>query len=697
VGPSIDPGIQPPVTPPVQPPSTPEQPAPSAWQTVSREEQGGAGATGAPFHPSEPQLLAQPTWAPVLDEAPLVRYPRRQPYQAIQTALVPCFAGEESSDLLEAALGFAYNVVVLGLVRVEGDELLSAGAAAARDLRDRLRSLAHGRHDVTTLAQVYVSSTPWKELQKVAAEVGPDLLLLDFDTHLAIMGVTPAQVLETSPCDIGLLRGRLPATVDRVLLPIRGGPHADLVVKLGLSLGDATHTALHLRRPDTAGRADAPFRGLQQVLPQLPGIEVRQIVTEDPAQRILEESEGYDLVILGATARPHHEPSSLGAVADRVLRETTIPVLVVKHTRPPLADLALVQAASENGAEVNPVEIEGELAGQEAISILVDKWFAENTFHAEEFSNLERLVASKREQGLRVSLALPALNEEATVGAVIGSVKQALMERFPLIDEIVLIDSDSSDRTRAIAQEMGVPVYIHQQLLPRLGARRGKGEALWKSLLVTSGDIVAWIDTDIVNVHPRFVYGIVGPLILNPGIQFVKGFYQRPLRVGGALQQGGGRVTELMARPLLNLFYPELSGVIQPLSGEYAGRRSALEQAPFYSGYGVETGLLIDIFERYGLGALAQVDLLERVHHNQPLESLSKMAFAILQVVLQRIERRTGASLLADVNRSMKLIRSSEAGYSLDVEEIIERERPAMVAVQEYLRRQHALQPERVV
>ncbi|MGL4648000.1 MAG: glucosyl-3-phosphoglycerate synthase, partial [Caldilineaceae bacterium] len=184
---------------------------------------------------------------------------------------------------------------------------------------------------------------------------------------------------------------------------------------------------------------------------------------------------------------------------------------------------------------------------------------------------------------------------------------------------------------------------------------------------------------------------------LNPGIQFVKGFYQRPLRVGGSLQQGGGRVTELMARPLLNLFYPELSGVIQPLSGEYAGRRTALEQSPFYSGYGVETGLLIDLFERHGLSALAQVDLLERVHHNQPLESLSKMAFAILQVVLQRIERRSGASLLVDVNRSMKLIRAGEEGYSLDVEEIIERERPPMVQVEEYLRRCEHVRPRDLV
>jgi glucosyl-3-phosphoglycerate synthase len=324
-------------------------------------------------------------------------------------------------------------------------------------------------------------------------------------------------------------------------------------------------------------------------------------------------------------------------------------------------------------------------AGTRAISILVDKWFAENTFEAGEWADVQHLVALKESQKLSISLALPALNEEATVERVIETVKRALMDEAPLLDEIVLMDSDSTDRTREIAAGLGVPVHIHQQLLPELGARRGKGEALWKSLLVTRGDLVAWIDTDVVNIDPRFVYGIVGPLLLAPHIQLVKGFYRRPLRVGDTLQAGGGgRVTELMARPLLNLFYPELSGIIQPLSGEYAGRRTALEQLPFYSGYGVEIGLLIDMFEKFGLEGIAQVDLLERVHHNQPLESLSKMSFAVLQAVMGKLERRFGPGVREDVNKSMKLIRYAGGSYFLDVEEMVERERPPMVEVAEY-------------
>jgi glucosyl-3-phosphoglycerate synthase len=332
--------------------------------------------------------------------------------------------------------------------------------------------------------------------------------------------------------------------------------------------------------------------------------------------------------------------------------------------------------------------LDGEVIGHEAISILVDKWFAENTYHADEFSDLDYLLKLKSDQNLTISLAIPALNEEETVGNVIQTVKEALMEAKPLLDELVLMDSDSTDQTREIAESLGVPVHIHQHTLPGYGARRGKGEALWKSLYVTRGDILVWIDTDIVNIHPRFVYGLLGPLLVNPSIRFVKGFYRRPLKVGEKVQAGGGgRVTELTARPLLNLFYPELSGVVQPLSGEYGGRRTALEQLTFFSGYGVETGLLIDVFEKFGLSAIAQVDLHKRIHHNQPLESLSKMSFAIIQVVIQKLEQRYGQGILEDIDRSMKLIRYEPGRLFLEVEEIAERDRPAMIDLPEYRER----------
>jgi glucosyl-3-phosphoglycerate synthase len=175
---------------------------------------------------------------------------------------------------------------------------------------------------------------------------------------------------------------------------------------------------------------------------------------------------------------------------------------------------------------------------------------------------------------------------------------------------------------------------------------------------------------------------------MNRNIQFVKGFYRRPLRVGDRVQAGGGgRVTELTARPLLNLFYPELSGVVQPLSGEYAGRREALERATFFSGYGVETGLLIDIFDNFGLRSIAQVDLLERVHHNQELEALGKMSFAIIQTVLRKLEPRYERSIIEEVNKTMKLIKYEKGGYFLEVEEVSEYERPPMITIPAYLER----------
>ncbi|OLC56322.1 MAG: glucosyl-3-phosphoglycerate synthase [Chloroflexi bacterium 13_1_40CM_4_68_4] len=324
------------------------------------------------------------------------------------------------------------------------------------------------------------------------------------------------------------------------------------------------------------------------------------------------------------------------------------------------------------------------------MSELVDKWFAENTFVSSEFADLERLVDLKRRQGLTISVGLPALNEEETIGDVVYTMRKRLMGRYPLVDEIVVIDSGSHDRTREIAKGEGVPVYVHQELVPELGALTGKGEALWKSLFVLRGDIVCWVDTDIRNIHPKFVYGIIGPLLVHPRLQYVKAFYQRPINVGETMQAtGGGRVTELTARPILNLFFPELSGMIQPLSGEYGGRRVLLEQLPFFSGYGVETGLLIDVLQRAGLDAIAQTDMKQRIHRNQSLLALSKMSFALLQVALKRVGESTGRAIWEEANSSLKLIRGERGRYRLDVQEIVEVERPPLVSVPQYRMRKN--------
>jgi glucosyl-3-phosphoglycerate synthase len=291
----------------------------------------------------------------------------------------------------------------------------------------------------------------------------------------------------------------------------------------------------------------------------------------------------------------------------------------------------------------------------------------------------------KERQGKVISLALPTLNEEKTVGKIITTLQRNLMERYPLLDELIVIDSNSEDSTVQIAESLGVPVFKHPDILPEHDSFRGKGEALWKSLYVTRGDIVVWIDSDISGLHPKFVYGLVGPLLSDRDVGFVKGFYRRPLNLGGQLMTtGGGRVTELTARPLINLFFPELSGLVQPLAGEMAGRREVLESVPFFTGYGVETGLLIDILEHFGLASIAQADLETRVHRNQSLLSLSKMAFAIIQVVIERLGQRDRIALLDEMNTSMKLIHYSPTELFLEVKEIRENERPPIATIPEY-------------
>jgi hypothetical protein len=349
-------------------------------------------------------------------------------------------------------------------------------------------------------------------------------------------------------------------------------------LRLALALPSHDISALHIVPVnEPSGEMQAPFQGLARILPALPEVHYQLCRSDDPLQTIQDMACERDLLIMGAPARSSSIEKMVTPMTEHLIENCSCAVIMVKSER--------LEPASFTGPEAVR-------SGSEAISILVDKWFAENTYHASEFDKLAELVDRKKSDNVTVSLAIPALNEEETVGNVLSKVKKALMDDVPLVDEIVLIDSDSTDRTREIAKDLGIPVYIHQELLPQYGARAGKGEALWKSLYVTHGDILIWIDSDIVNIHPRFVYGVLGPLLTNPRIQFVKGFYQRPLRAGHKMMSsGGGRVTELTARPLLNLFYPELSGVIQPLSGEYGGRRSALEQLTFYSRYGVETGL----------------------------------------------------------------------------------------------------------
>lgn len=257
----------------------------------------------------------------------------------------------------------------------------------------------------------------------------------------------------------------------------------------------------------------------------------------------------------------------------------------------------------------------------------VHTWFARRTYHMDDL-DVDDLAARKARQDLSVSVVLPSLNEAETIGGVVSA---AMALRGKLVDEVVVLDAGSTDETRQLAEAGGAKTFDDSEVLSEFGPGLGKGDALWRSLAVTSGDLVVFVDADIRNPDPRFIWGPLSPLLLEPEIQLVKGFYERP--------SGGGRVTELTARPLLNLFWPELAGLAEPLSGEYAGRRTLLESVPFFTGYGVEIGLLIDTLASCGLDVIAQVDVGERIHTHQPLDALSRMAFEIIQVARHRLAR----------------------------------------------------------
>jgi glucosyl-3-phosphoglycerate synthase len=263
--------------------------------------------------------------------------------------------------------------------------------------------------------------------------------------------------------------------------------------------------------------------------------------------------------------------------------------------------------------------------------------------------------------------------------------KSELMTRFPLVDELAVIDSGSTDRTREVAASFGADVYLSADILPELGEKKGKGENLWKAIYQLRGDILVFIDADIKNIHPRFAYGLIGPLLTQPNVQYVKAFYDRPLTTAkGIRPSGGGRVTEILVRPLFSLFYPELTALIQPLSGEYAARRKVLEQIPFPIGYGVETAHLIDIHKQWGLEAFAQTDMDQRVHRNQATRDLGKMAFGILQVFLNRSQTPKMKPDLPELNSRLRQFQARDGSYEQLEYEIQEVERPPMAEVPAY-------------
>ncbi len=629
--------------------------------------------------------------------------------------LIPLANPRTAEDLVKIGSGFMDrrgSLTALGIVEVPEGVPLSEGATRARQSRRLLqRVMEFVAEGVELRTLVRIGRRAAEGIVETAAEEESDLIIFGWGGRQGGRGGAPAvftptidQVVRAAPCDIAVVKQRGVGELHRILVPVRGGPHAALALRFADALGrryDAEVAVLHVLPPGVdaevrarAERALAAFirrhaRGRSVPL-------VREAVNVRNA--ILREAASADMIVMGAAAavegrtaeaaeRHVPEETLFGALAETIAQRARTTVVVVRTKETPSA--ATFERAALQAETLESVDRVIELG--RSIPAKVDRWFAESNFHWREFSDLKRLVALKEKQGLTVSLILPALNEAETIGAIVRRARRSLMERVPLVDELLVIDSASVDATREIAAAEGARVVQHPDVLPQYGSFRGKGEALWKSLFETSGDLIVWCDTDVRDWHPRLAYGTLGPLLVEPRISYVKGYYQRPIVEGGVLKEGGGgRVTELVARPLINLFFPELSGFAQPLAGEYAGRRSLLEAIPFFTGYAVEIGHLIDVIDRVGLEGLGQVDLERRIHRNQSLEGLSRMSFVILQAVMKRLEERRRARLFAELGSTMKLPRSSPTHLSLEVIDLADEERPPMIRLPEYLERRRA-------
>jgi glucosyl-3-phosphoglycerate synthase len=300
-----------------------------------------------------------------------------------------------------------------------------------------------------------------------------------------------------------------------------------------------------------------------------------------------------------------------------------------------------------------------------------------------------RVLADKR--GRTVSVVLPALDEQETVGPIVATIRTELMGGdHPVVDELVVMDSGSTDATAAVAAAAGARVVHRDDVLPRIAARPGKGEVMWRSLAATRGDVVVFVDADLRGFTSSYVLGLVGPLLADASVGLVKAVYDRPLRDGSSvLPAGGGRVTELLARPLVNLHWPELAGVVQPLAGECAARRDLLEQVTFPTGYGIELALLVDALELLGLDGIAQVDLGERRHRHQDDARLGRMASEILQVAQSRLVRQGRLRASSGVNPTLTQFTrgpaaAGEPAFTATTHDVELVERPPMAQQPEY-------------
>jgi glucosyl-3-phosphoglycerate synthase len=314
------------------------------------------------------------------------------------------------------------------------------------------------------------------------------------------------------------------------------------------------------------------------------------------------------------------------------------------------------------------------------------EWFKHRSYDYRQFSDLGTLACRKRELGLTVSAVLPCRNVADTVGGIVDVIHDVneLSGENALVDQILAVDADSADGTAEVAAARGAEVYSENELMNNHGGAHGKGDAMWRSLSVARGDLVMYIDADTRDFKPQLVYGILGPILEVPEVRFVKAAYRRPFKSHETVEQdGGGRVTELSTKPLFNLFYPELTGFVQPLAGEFVADRELFSSIPFLTGYAVETGIMIDVLKKVGLDAMAQVDLGTRQNRHQPLRDLSRMSYSVLRAVARRLRQEGRLNQVRDPSLPDSLFQFSDYLHAVAtpdglrlqeyVEELVER------------------------
>jgi glucosyl-3-phosphoglycerate synthase len=585
--------------------------------------------------------------------------------------LIPTLAPAQAGKLLRLASSFTAapesGGTLLGIIEVPPDHSLARPPVPGEAYRTLLAQTTRIATRATTpLAPlVRIAHVAAQGIREAALETGSNLLLLESGARDDGLWTNALEdLLYDPPCDVALLRTEAAAPpITSILLAVRGGPSAELAVQLARSIRastGATLTLLHIfdprQSPEERAREEQTFAGLSAQV-NGPVIELKGSST-NVRQAIFKEAPRHQLLILGATRSLMHRPMVLGAPLQRMLRRLPGTVMIVKKAGVPTPRPA--PARTETRA---------------AITEQVDRWLTENTFDSREFDDLQRLLDRKQRQDLTISLAVTALPGATGLSAPLRGLKQALMGRMPLLDEIVVIEISGSAASERATRAAGVTVLRAADVLSRYGSFPGSGEAQWKSLHVLKGDLICWIDPAGPPPQPRLVAGLLGPLLTDPDIAYVTAFSRRPPTATDPL-------TDLAVRPLLNLLFPALSGLIDPLSPDHAGRRAALEGVPFFTGQGLALGLLLAIASAHGPRALAQVEVGPRAPRD-PAERRAT-AFAQLQVCLKYLGDRHRIQLVDQVNRTIKQIQYEDERYWIEQMELEDMERPPMVTVPEY-------------